>query len=195
MSSDIRSAFAQGRKAQSPVSLPIRRIPVTHAHEVQSTALQDTLATAAPSSAVIVTAGRCVPNPGHGEWEVAIVTPDGQLQHYSGDDPHTTNNRMELKAAIVGLELLSRPCHVTLCTSSEYLALGVSSRLSEWMAAGWRTAKRKPVPNQDLWEQLYVAMQPHRVQVRKVPPAMSGALDTVAGRIALATREAAAARV
>jgi ribonuclease HI len=127
--------------------------------------------------------------------DVTIVTPDGQLQHHSGDDPRTTNNRMELKAAIVGLKLLSAPCSVTLCTSSEYLALGVSSHLAEWAAAGWRTAKRKPVPNQDLWEQLHAAMQPHSVQVQKVPPAMSGATDAVAGRIALATREAASRHV
>jgi ribonuclease HI len=81
----------------------------------------------------------------------------------AGGVAETTNNRMELMAAIEGLRALKRPCEVDLYTDSVYVRTGVMEWLPKWLANGWRTADRKPVKNQDLWEMLVVAMQPHQV--------------------------------
>jgi ribonuclease HI len=81
----------------------------------------------------------------------------------SGGEALTTNNRMELMAAIAGLEALKRPCEVVLTTDSQYVKLGVEHWMARWRANGWRTSDRKPVKNQDLWERLAAALASHRV--------------------------------
>jgi ribonuclease HI len=81
-----------------------------------------------------------------------------------GGEPATTNNRMELMAAIAALEALTRPCEVTLFTDSQYLRQGVTEWLAGWKARGWRTADKKPVKNEDLWRRLDLARAHHRVQ-------------------------------
>lgn len=81
-----------------------------------------------------------------------------------GGELNTTNNRMELMAAIMGLEALKKPCRVLLCTDSQYLMKGITEWISSWKARGWKTASRTPVKNVDLWERLNAAMGQHQIQ-------------------------------
>jgi ribonuclease HI len=111
---------------------------------------------------VIYTDGACSGNPGPGGWG-AILTFGGHEKEISGSEPHTTNNRMELMAAIAALEALKRPCKVELHTDSEYLQKGISAWIEKWKRNGWRTADRKPVKNADLWRRLDAALQRHEV--------------------------------
>jgi ribonuclease HI len=111
----------------------------------------------------LYTDGACSGNPGPGGWGVVLRDPAGREKELSGGAPDTTNNRMELMAAIEGLRALKRPCKVDLYTDSTYVRRGVMEWLPKWRANGWRTADRKPVKNQDLWEALAAAMQPHDV--------------------------------
>jgi ribonuclease HI len=110
----------------------------------------------------------------------------------SGFEADTTNNRMELMAAIQSLEALSGSCTVDLYTDSQYLAEGASTRLPVWIAAGWRTAKKTPVLNRDLWERLIRAMRSHTVTVRWTRGHAGDAMNIRADRLATAAREAAA---
>lgn len=116
---------------------------------------------------VIYTDGACSGNPGPGGWG-AILTFGGHEKEISGSEPHTTNNRMELMAAIAALEALKRPCKVELHTDSEYLQKGISAWIEKWKRNGWRTADRKPVKNADLWRRLDAALQRHEVDWRWV---------------------------
>lgn len=111
---------------------------------------------------VIHTDGACLGNPGPGGW-AAILTWRGHQRELTGGEPHTTNNRMELMAAIAGLEALSRPMDVRLVTDSAYLRNGITSWLPTWRRRGWRTADNKPVLNRDLWERLEAAAARHRI--------------------------------
>lgn len=111
----------------------------------------------------IFTDGACRGNPGPGGWG-ALLRYKGQERALSGGEPHTTNNRMELTAAIEALEALKRPCRVRLVTDSEYLRNGISRWLADWKRRGWKTADRKAVKNRDLWERLDAATQRHRVE-------------------------------
>ena len=111
------------------------------------------------------TDGACSGNPGPGGW-AAILRWGGHERELSGGEPLTTNNRMELTAAIAALEVLKRPMRVRLFTDSQYLRLGITEWLPAWRARGWRTADKKPVKNQDLWERLDAARQPHTVEWR-----------------------------
>ena len=111
----------------------------------------------------IFTDGACSGNPGPGGWGV-ILRYHGVEKELSGSEPATTNNRMELMAAIAGLEALKRPARVLLTTDSQYVKQGIEQWLSRWQANGWRTADKKPVKNQDLWQRLAAAAQPHRVR-------------------------------
>ena len=88
----------------------------------------------------------------------------GQEKQLYGAEPHTTNNRMELMAAIQGLEALKRPCNVELTTDSNYLRQGMTQWLANWKRKGWRTADRKPVKNADLWQRLDAAARRHHVR-------------------------------
>jgi ribonuclease HI len=112
---------------------------------------------------VIHTDGACRGNPGPGGWGVLLVWND-TTKELSGSEPATTNNRMELTAAIMGLAALKRPTQVTLQTDSQYVIKGITEWLPSWKARGWRTADRKPVKNQDLWERLDQVVGPHTVQ-------------------------------
>jgi ribonuclease HI len=111
----------------------------------------------------IFTDGACSGNPGPGGWG-AILRFDRIEKELSGGEPLTTNNRMEMMAAISALEVLKRPCHVTLHTDSIYLRDGITRWINKWRSNGWLTSDRKPVKNADLWLRLEKAMAPHRIE-------------------------------
>jgi ribonuclease HI len=111
----------------------------------------------------IFTDGACSGNPGPGGWG-AILRFDTIEKELSGGEPLTTNNRMEMTAAIGALEALKRPCHVRLHTDSIYLRDGITRWISKWRSNGWLTSDRKPVKNADLWMRLEEAMTPHRIE-------------------------------
>ena len=102
---------------------------------------------------IIHTDGACRGNPGPGGWGV-LLSWNGSRKELSGAEAATTNNRMELTAAIMGLTALKRPSVATVQTDSQYVIKGITEWLPSWKARGWRTADRKPVKNQDLWERL-----------------------------------------
>ena len=110
----------------------------------------------------IYTDGACSGNPGPGGWG-ALVIAAGAEREVSGAEPATTNNRMELMAAISALEALNRPCQVDLFTDSQYVRNGISSWIKGWKAKGWLTADRKAVKNEDLWRRLDEARGRHQV--------------------------------
>jgi ribonuclease HI len=110
----------------------------------------------------IYTDGACSGNPGPGGWAALLIF-NGREKELSGGEALTTNNRMELTAAIKGLEALTRPCAVDLYTDSQYLREGITSWLKGWKARGWKTADRKPVKNEDLWRALDEARNRHDV--------------------------------
>jgi ribonuclease HI len=118
-----------------------------------------------PEPVEIHTDGACSGNPGPGGWG-AILTWRGKRKELSGGEPLTTNNRMELTAAIAALESLRRPARVLLFTDSQYLRQGITAWIDAWRLRGWRTADKQPVKNQDLWERLDAARRPHRVEWR-----------------------------
>jgi ribonuclease HI len=115
------------------------------------------------SAVEIFTDGACLGNPGPGGWAALLRSGDVE-RLLSGGEGETTNNRMELMAAIAGLEALKRPCRVHLTTDSRYVMQGIEEWVPRWRANGWRTAARKPVKNQDLWQRLVAASEPHRVR-------------------------------
>jgi len=116
-----------------------------------------------PESRVeIFTDGACSGNPGPGGWG-AILRYNGVEKELSGGEPQTTNNRMEMLAAIAALEALQRPSHVHLHTDSTYLKDGITKWIHAWKARGWRTADKKPVKNIDLWQRLETALASHDV--------------------------------
>ena len=116
----------------------------------------------APEKVTIYTDGACSGNPGPGGW-AALLAFRGQEKELSGGEAQTTNNRMELMAAIAALEALSRPCRVDLHTDSQYVRQGMMSWLKNWKARGWKTADRKPVKNEDLWRRLDEATARHEI--------------------------------
>ena len=111
---------------------------------------------------VIYTDGACSGNPGPGGWGVVLQGGDREKELYGGD-VQTTNNRMELMAAIQALEALQRPSMVILHTDSKYLLDGITKWIQGWQRNGWKTAAKKPVKNDDLWRRLTEAMRPHDV--------------------------------
>jgi ribonuclease HI len=110
----------------------------------------------------IYTDGACRGNPGPGGWG-ALLRHKGREKTIKGGENHTTNNRMELMAAIMGLKALNRPCQVDLYTDSQYLRLGMTQWLSQWKVKGWRNSKKEPVKNADLWQQLDKLAQAHQI--------------------------------
>ena len=116
---------------------------------------------------VIYTDGACSGNPGPGGWG-AVLMAKGRERELWGGEPATTNNRMELMAAIQALEALTRPCKVELHTDSQYVRTGISEWISGWKARGWRTAAKAPVKNEDLWRRLDEARLRHEVDWRWV---------------------------
>ena len=115
------------------------------------------------SHVTIHTDGACKGNPGPGGWG-AILQASGKTKELCGGEPLTTNNRMELTAAIMALEALTRPCKVDLHTDSKYVMDGITGWIHGWKARGWKTADRKPVKNDDLWKRLDVARTRHEVK-------------------------------
>jgi ribonuclease HI len=110
----------------------------------------------------IATDGACKGNPGPGGWG-AFIRMGSHEKELSGGELHTTNNRMELQAAISGLNALTKPCRVTLSTDSRYVMDGLTKWIKGWQRNGWKTADKKPVKNSDLWQALLDAAAPHRI--------------------------------
>ena len=113
----------------------------------------------------IHTDGSCLGNPGPGGW-AAVLRHQGRERELSGGEALTTNNRMELMAAIMALEALTEPCQITLQTDSQYVRQGITEWVAGWKARGWRTSTKQPVKNVDLWQKLdaLVAEGGHRIQ-------------------------------
>jgi ribonuclease HI len=110
----------------------------------------------------IATDGACKGNPGPGGWG-AIIRSGTNEKEISGGEKQSTNNRMELLAAIRALQALKKPCHVTLVTDSVYVKDGITKWIHGWQKNGWRTAAKKPVKNTELWQELLEAIKPHRI--------------------------------
>ena len=115
------------------------------------------------SHVAIFTDGACKGNPGKGGWG-AILRMGEHEKELAGSDPATTNNRMELTAAIEALKALKRPCRVTLHTDSRYVIDGITKWVFGWQKNGWKNAAKKPVLNDDLWRELVAAVRPHKVE-------------------------------
>ncbi len=111
----------------------------------------------------IATDGACKGNPGPGGWGVVLRAGKTEKE-LSGGEALTTNNRMEMTAAIQGLNALKRPARVTLSTDSRYVMDGLTKWIAGWQRNGWKTADKKPVKNADLWQELIAAAKPHRIQ-------------------------------
>ncbi|WP_076068680.1 ribonuclease HI [Sphingomonas montana] len=118
---------------------------------------------AALTTVEIATDGACKGNPGPGGWG-ALIRAAGKEKELSGGEVLTTNNRMELMAAIRGLEALTRPCHVILSTDSRYVMDGLTKWIKGWQKNGWKTAARQPVKNADLWQDLIAASARHWIE-------------------------------
>ena len=110
----------------------------------------------------VFTDGACRGNPGPGGWGALLRYNDTEKELY-GAERATTNNRMELMAAIQALESLKRPCEVTLTTDSQYVRKGITEWIDNWKRRGWKTADKKPVKNQDLWQRLEAATHQHTI--------------------------------
>ncbi len=111
---------------------------------------------------IAFTDGGCIGNPGPGGW-AAILQYDATTKELSGRFRQTTNNRMELRAAIEALEALKRPCLVEIYTDSQYLRNGITQWVHNWQRNNWRTAAKQPVKNQDLWRRLLAAIERHQL--------------------------------
>jgi ribonuclease HI len=111
----------------------------------------------------IYTDGACRGNPGPGGWGVVLISGE-HVKELRGAEPQTTNNRMELTAAIRALAALKRPCSVRLYTDSQYVRKGITEWLAQWKLRDWRTADRKPVKNVDLWQQLEREIERHTIE-------------------------------
>lgn len=111
---------------------------------------------------VLVTDGSCLGNPGPGGWAY-ILRYGAHKREQAGAERDTTNNRMELRAAVEGLRALKEPCEVALTTDSQYVKNGITTWIAGWKRNGWRTADKKPVKNQDLWQELDEQVARHNV--------------------------------
>jgi ribonuclease HI len=139
----------------------------------------------------IATDGACKGNPGPGGWG-ALLRFGTKEREMSGGEKPSTNNRMELMAAIKSLEALKQPCRVTLSTDSRYVMDGLTKWIHGWQKNGWKTADRKPVKNAELWQALLAAAKPHRIEWKWVKghaghPDNERA-DTLASNAAMAAR-------
>lgn len=110
----------------------------------------------------IFTDGACRGNPGPGGWGALLRYGEHEKQLYGGE-PSTTNNRMELMAAIMALESLKRPCKVELTTDSQYVRMGITEWMANWKKRGWKNSAKKPVKNIDLWKRLEAAAAKHEI--------------------------------
>ena len=140
------------------------------------------------SEVIIYTDGACSPNPGTGGW-AAVVLKNGALYgELSGREEETTNNRMELTAALQGLRSLQEQYRVTLITDSTYVKNGITSWITGWKRRGWLTADRQPVKNRDLWEQLVVEIERHQVHWQWVRGHSQNRWNEHADQLAVAAR-------
>ena len=112
---------------------------------------------------IIYTDGACRGNPGPGGWGV-LFNYKGKIKELYGAEKHTTNNRMELMAAIQALESLTRPCLVQLNSDSSYVLKGITDWMPNWKKRGWKTAAKTPVKNEDLWRRLDTAIMKHKIE-------------------------------
>jgi ribonuclease HI len=142
----------------------------------------------------IWTDGGCKPNPGPGGW-AAVLKYGEHIRELSGAEPATTNNRMELTAAIKGLSALKRPARVLVHTDSQYVKEGITRWLSGWVRKGWKTANREPVKNFDLWQALLAAMAPHQVEWAWVRGHSGNPMNERADELATLAREACVTQV
>lgn len=115
-----------------------------------------------PQTVDLFTDGSCLGNPGPGGWG-ALLRFNGTEKELAGGEDTTTNNRMELRAVIEGLNALTRPCVVTVYTDSQYVQKGITEWIRGWKARGWKTAAKKPVKNADLWRELDDAQSKHEI--------------------------------
>ena len=136
------------------------------------------------SHVIIHTDGACRGNPGPGGWGAVLQTGGGHEKELWGGEALTTNNRMELMAAIQALEALTRPCRVDLHTDSKYVMQGITEWLRGWKARGWKTADKKPVKNDDLWRRLDAARARHEVKWHWVKGHAGHELNERADRLA-----------
>ncbi len=111
----------------------------------------------------LITDGACLGNPGPGGW-ASILRYNHHKRELAGSEPHTTNNRMELTAVIQGLKALREDCQVEVITDSEYVKNGITKWIHGWKRNGWRTSAKKPVMNQDLWEELDQEVSRHNIR-------------------------------
>ena len=120
----------------------------------------------AKSRVIIYTDGGCSPNPGLGGWAAVLISPahGNRERELYGAQPDSTNNRMELTAVIEALRALNRPCRVVAHVDSRYVMNGVTSWMAGWKRNGWKTAARKPVLNQDLWQALDTELARHEIR-------------------------------
>ena len=132
----------------------------------------------------VITDGSCLGNPGPGGW-AAVLRYGARKKEISGGETHTTNNRMELMAAIRALEALNRPCTVELHTDSQYVQKGIHEWIHSWKRRGWKTSDGKPVKNDDLWKRLDAARLRHQVQWRWVKGHAGHELNERADRLAV----------
>ncbi len=137
----------------------------------------------------IYTDGACLGNPGPGGY-AAILLSGSNRREVTGADPATTNNRMELMAAIAGLEALKSPCEVSLYTDSRYVADGITQWMPQWKKRGWKTASKKPVINLDLWQRLDEARNRHKVRWHWIRGHAGHVLNEDADRLARAAVDA-----
>ncbi len=114
-------------------------------------------------SVLIYTDGACRGNPGPGGWGV-VLSYKGSIKELFGGEAHSTNNRMELMAAIQAFEALKRPCSVKIHTDSKYVLQGITEWMPNWKIRGWKTAAKQPVKNDDLWRRLDASMARHQVE-------------------------------
>ncbi len=111
----------------------------------------------------LITDGACIGNPGPGGW-ACILRFNGRQRELFGSSPHTTNNRMEITAAIEGLKALKEPCEVEVTTDSEYLKKGITEWIHGWKRKNWMTSQKKPVINSDLWKDLETETERHQTR-------------------------------
>ncbi len=139
----------------------------------------------------IWTDGGCKPNPGPGGW-AAILRFGEHERELSGSEAETTNNRMELTAALRALEALKKPCRIALHTDSEYLRNGISRWIHGWVRANWRNASKEPVKNLDLWQAILAAAKPHEIEWHWVRGHAGDPMNERADALATAARDKAA---
>ncbi len=145
---------------------------------------------------VVYCDGACSPNPGVGGWGAVLIAADGaRRREISGAEPHSTNNRMELTAALMALRALTRPCEVSVFTDSRYLRDAFEAGwLARWQRTGWRTADRKPVANEDLWRELLELARRHAVSWHWVAAHADDVENNRADALAVAARVALASQ-